>query len=156
MQFPLLAGSRYGEETVEKRGHIMKLTRYFLPLLIGMPLLVQAGSDRLIMGVPLEVIQAKQLIHIQFIDNNGTPLGSNLLKQGKVMVGSCDTKPLVLGTDYKYGYFPSPKKVGIYLDSNVWRDREVCISLPGYAPVKERFGDDSIAHSLVRTVTKSE
>ncbi len=134
----------------------MKRTRFFLALLISMPLLVQAGSDRLIMGVPLEVIQAKQLIHIQFIDSSGSPLGSKLLKQGKVMVNGCDTKPLVLGMDYKYGYFPSPKKVGIYLDSNVWRDREVCISLPGYAPFKELFGDDSIAHSLVRTVTRSE
>ncbi|VAW86342.1 hypothetical protein MNBD_GAMMA18-1825 [hydrothermal vent metagenome] len=132
----------------------MKPKYYLLILLLVMPTLVNAGSDRLIMGLSFEAMEARQLIHIKFVDDNNNPISSELLKQGKVMVDGCNNKPLVLGLDYKYGYYSQPKVVGLYLSSNVWRNHEVCISLPGYTPIKEQFSDKNIAHSLLRTVIK--
>lgn len=134
----------------------MKSKHYLLILLLIIPNLVNAGSDRLIMGLSFEAMEARQLIHIKFVDDNNNPIGSEILKQGKVMVDSCNNRPLILGQDYKYGYYSQPKVVGIYLSSNIWRNHEVCISLPGYTPVKEQFSDKNIAHSLLRTVTKQQ
>ncbi len=132
----------------------MKLKYYLLISLLVIPNFTHAGSDRLIMGLSLEAMEARQLIHIKFVDGNNIPLASDLLKRGKVMIDGCNNTPLVLGLDYKYGYYSESKMVGIYLSSNIWRNHEVCIELPGYTPINEQFSDKNIAHSLLRTVTK--
>lgn len=132
-----------------------KINYLALLLFLAIPTIASAGSDRLIMGLSLDTVQARQLVHVKFIDSgDGSAVSSQLLKEGRVMLDGCNTTPLILGVDYKYGYYPKPKKVGIYLPPKVWRGHQVCISLPGYKPIKEQFDDNSITHSLDRVVTK--
>ena len=135
----------------------MNTPRYLLLLLLlTMPPLLFAGSEELIMYMPITKMEERGLIHLKLIDDKGNAQSGPQLKEAVINLDSCDSPPLKLGYDYYYGYYPSPKKVGLVIPRAAWRNHQLCIQLPGYKPLIRSFEEGDVAKTLSETLLKAD
>ncbi|MDX8412377.1 MAG: hypothetical protein R8K46_10990 [Mariprofundaceae bacterium] len=80
------------------------------------------------------------LVHVTFVDQSGGFLESESLKRMEIRADGCDGEQVYqVASDYKYGYRPSDKKIGIFLLPQSWESRNVCFKVPGVGQVKSTF-----------------
>ncbi len=109
-----------------------------------------AGSDRLIMSMtPGRMVQNK-LIHLRFLKPDGVALESDVLEKMVIREQDCTTGHVFeMATDYKMGYEPEKKLVGIYLPIHTWENKTLCFSVPGIGKVERSFtAADINGHSI--------
>jgi len=99
-----------------------------------------AGSDKWMMSITEDKMDRMGLVHISFVDQSGVLLESEALKSMEIRADGCDSgQAYQVSQDYKYGYRPSDKKIGIFLEPESWKDRDVCFKVPGMGQVKSSF-----------------
>ena len=109
-----------------------------------------AGSERWIMAMTLERMIQEKLIHVRFLDSKGVVLESDALKQMVIREQDCSSgHAFEMARDYKMGYAPENKLVGIYLYPKVWQDKTLCFSVPGLGKVEKSLtAEDNNGHSI--------
>lgn len=109
-----------------------------------------AGSQRWIMAMTSERMVQENLIHVRFLGPNGTALESDAMKKIVVREQDCGTgRVFEMVKDYKMGYAPDNKLVGIYLFPHAWKDKALCFSVPGMGKVgKSLTAEDNNGHSI--------
>ncbi|MEW5756069.1 MAG: hypothetical protein AB1810_07170 [Pseudomonadota bacterium] len=105
---------------------LLVLVSLLVPVSVGV-----AGSERWIMAITPERLDSQNLLHVRFTDGAGDPVESELLQKMEIKEGSCETGRLFkIVEDYKLGFFPNPKMLGIYLPPGNWIDKTLCFSIP--------------------------
>ena len=131
---------------------ILQLTFIFLAsvTLISAPQASFAGSTRLIMTMTSKRMVQEQLIHVRFLDPNNVALESEVLKQMVIREKDCTSGHAIeIELDYKIGYDPDHKLVGIYLYPSAWKDKFLCFSTPSQGKVERVFTEkDADGHSI--------
>jgi hypothetical protein len=90
-----------------------------------------AGSDRLIMNMSAKRMDQENLVYVRFIGPDGNALESNVLSRMIIREQDCSSgKILRIIDDYKIGYAPESMLVGIYLFPQVWKNKNLCFSIP--------------------------
>ena len=107
-----------------------------------------AGSDRLIMAISPRLMIQEQLIHVRFFGPDSVVLESDALKQ--MTIQNCSSGQVFqVIKDFKIGYAPENKMVGVYLYPQAWKDNTLCFSVPGLGKVEKRFTSDDVnGHSI--------
>lgn len=91
-----------------------------------------AGSDRWIMAMTPDRMVQEKLIHVRFVGSGGVALESDALKKMVIREQDCSSgHAFEMARDYKMGYAPENKLVGIYLYPRAWKDKTLCFSVPG-------------------------
>jgi hypothetical protein len=99
-----------------------------------------AGSDRWMMNITEGKMGRLGLVHVSFVDQSGGLLDSKALQRMEIKVDGCDGGDVYKeASDYKYGYRPSDKKIGVFLLPESWKDRDVCFKVPGMGQVQSSF-----------------
>jgi hypothetical protein len=99
-----------------------------------------AGSDRWIMVMTPERMLREKLIHVQLFSPKGIRLESDALKQMLLREQDCDAgHTFAIALDYKMGYEPADKLIGIYLLAPSWENKTLCFNLPGIGKVVRSF-----------------
>lgn len=109
-----------------------------------------AGSDRWIMAMTPERMVQEKLIHVRFLNPDGAALESNALKQMAIREQDCSSgHAFEMARDYKMGFAPENKLVGIYLYPKAWKDKTLCFSVPGLGKVEKSLTPaDNNGHSI--------
>jgi hypothetical protein len=108
-----------------------------------------AGSERLIMNMTAQRMAQEQLIHVRFVGRDGTALESNALQQIAIREQDCESgRAFEMTRDYKMGYEPEKRQVGIYLLPHAWKDKMLCFSIPGLGRIEKQFTDADSGHSI--------
>ena len=111
----------------------------FLVLLIASPRSF-AGSDRLIMTMTPEKMNRMDLVYVKFSAPDGSVLESDKLKKMVIREGDCNSGKLFeLVRDYKIGYAPKNRLVGIYLSPHAWNNKNLCFSIPDIGKIEQHF-----------------
>lgn len=107
-----------------------------------------AGSDRLIMAITSKRMLQEQLIHVRFFGPDSVALESDALKQ--MSIQSCNSgHAFEMVNDFKIGYAPENKMVGIYLYPQAWKNNTLCFSIPGLGKVEKEFTSEDVnGHSI--------
>jgi len=100
-----------------------------------------AGSDRWLMAITEDKMERYGLVHVSFTDPSGAVLESDALKAMEIRAGGCDGQLFQVTHDYKFGYRPADKQVGIYLFPQSWAKRDLCFRVPGVGQVETSFPD---------------
>lgn len=109
-----------------------------------------AGSERWIMVMTSERMVKENLIHVRFQGPDGVVLESDAMKQIVVREKDCDSGPAFkMVKDYKMGFSPEDKRVGIFLLPHVWQGKALCFNVPGVGKVEKSFAaSDNDGHSI--------
>jgi len=135
-------------KTLEKLMNKSQLTLLLMAILFGQA--AMAGSERWIMRTTVSEMSQTKLIHVQFRDLQGKSLESSQLKQLIVQKGECGSASrLRIIEDYRYGYYPEPKQVGIFLPAKSWDGETLCFQLKGSGEITKKFTPQDIAHPVV-------
>ena len=130
----------------------MRLLAIFLAIfaMVGVTPASFAGSDRWIMFMTQKRMIQDKLIHVRFLKPDGVALESDALKQMVIREQNCSTgHPFEMITDYKMGFEPENKLVGIYLFPLTWENKTLCFSFPDIGKVEKTFAaSDSNGHSI--------
>jgi len=107
-----------------------------------------AGSEKWMMSVTQNKMDEQGLVHVAFLDKSGDFLESEALKQMEIRVDGCDgTEVYKVAKDYKYGYRPSDKRIGVFLLPKSWQNRDLCFKVPGIGQVRSSFPASSESKS---------
>jgi len=99
-----------------------------------------AGSDKWMMSITEDKMDKMGLVHVSFVDQSGILLDSEALKSMEIRADGCDgSQAYQVSQDYKYGYRPLDKKIGVFLLPESWKNRDVCFKVPGVGQVKSSF-----------------
>ncbi len=99
-----------------------------------------AGSERFIMTMTSERMANDNLVFARFLGPHGEVLESDVLKQLVIRVGDCASGPvLTLTKEYKLGYSPESRLIGVYLFPQAWRGKSLCFAVPGLGRVEQLF-----------------
>lgn len=118
--------------------------------MVGMTPASLAGSERWIMAMTSERMVQEKLIHVRFLGPDSAALESDALKQMVIREQDCSSgHAFEMARDYKMGFAPENKLVGIYLFPQVWKNKTLCFSVPGLGKVeKDLTAADNIGHSI--------
>jgi len=117
----------------------LRIVFCFLVLLVIAPRSF-AGSDRLIMTMTPEKMNRMNLVYVKFSAPDGSTLESDKLKQMAIFEQDCNSgKLLELVKDYKIGYAPKNRLVGIYLSPHAWSNKTLCFSIPDIGKIEQHF-----------------
>ena len=120
---------------------------------LAMAAAVQAGSDRWIMHTSVSDMQDRNLVHVRLAEADGVPVESDGLKQMVVLSGGCEQgAALTVARDYKMGFYPEGKAIGLFMMSGSWQARPLCFSLPGKGAVSAQIPHGSAGESLLLTL----
>lgn len=101
-----------------------------------------AGSERWIMSMTPERMVQENLVHVRFIGADGAALESDAMKQMLVREQDCDSgRTYKMVKDYKMGYSPENRLVGIFLFHHAWQNKALCFSVPGVGKVVKNLTD---------------
>ncbi len=125
-----------------------------LVMILGMLAIsaAEAGSERWIFSIdPAEMQQAK-IVHVQFADQQGRSIDSDGLKQ-MVLKQGCDSgAPYVTPKDYRFGFSPEGKRVGLYLPAATWVGKKICFLLPGLGRLETTLSEENAGKSISLTL----
>ncbi len=121
--------------------------------LLASAVAVQAGSDRWIMNTSVPDMQARNMVHVRLADASGMPIESDGLKVIAVRDGGCGQgAALAVVKDYRLGFYPEGKAIGLFMMADAWQGRQLCFDLPGQGAVSARIPDGSAGQSLLLTL----
>ncbi|MEW6312533.1 MAG: hypothetical protein AB1513_00555 [Pseudomonadota bacterium] len=128
---------------------ILHLSLTLLALLVTLAPASHAGSERLIMNMTAQRMAQEHLIHARFVSRDGTALESNALQQIAIREKDCESgRAFEMTRDYKIGYEPEKKQVGLYLLPHAWKDKTLCFSIPGLGRIEKQFTDTDSGRSI--------
>lgn len=109
-----------------------------------------AGSERWIMSMTQARMVQENLIHVRFVGPDGVALESNAMKKMVVREQDCDTgNTFKMVKDYKMGFSPDNKLVGIFLFPHTWKNKALCFSVPGVGKIEQDLtAADNSGHSI--------
>lgn len=129
-----------------------------LVILLGMVLVLPAsfaGSERLIMRMTPERMEQDNLIHVRFVDAKGNSIESDKLMNMVIRESDCTTgRQYAIPEDFKVGYNPGPKLVGIYLPPQNWVDKKICFAVPQVGQVESTLAVEESGRSLLLTLSE--
>jgi len=109
-------------------------------MLVGLTPASFAGSDRWIMTMTSDRMAQEKLIHVRFLQSDGTSLESDALKAMVIREKNCSSgQTLKMVKYYKMGFAPVTKMVGIYLFPQAWQGKHLCFSVSGMGKVEKSF-----------------
>jgi len=99
-----------------------------------------AGSERFIMTMTDERMAHDNLIFARLFGPDGAVLESDVLKKLVIREGDCTSgHALALTKEYKLGYSPKNRLVGVYLFPQAWKDSSICFEVEGLGKAERRF-----------------
>lgn len=109
-----------------------------------------AGSQRWIMAMTPERMVQENLIHLRFVSPDGAALESDAMKKIVVREKDCESgHTFQMIKDYKMGFAPENKLVGLYLLPHAWKNKALCFSVPGVGKVEKSLtAEDNNGHSI--------
>jgi len=108
-----------------------------------------AGSERWIMTMTTDRMVRENLVHVRFMGPDGAPLESNALKIADVREQDCAAgHAFQMIKDYKMGFSPEKKLVGLYLFPHAWQGKNLCFSIPGVGKAEKSFTADNNGQSI--------
>lgn len=119
-----------------------RCNRFLLAIIVlwGAASVCYAGSERFIMTMTTERMEKDDLVFARFFGANGEVLESDVLKQLVIREQDCASGPvLTLTKEYKLGYSPKSRLVGVYLYPQAWHDKSLCFEIPGLGKVENTF-----------------
>lgn len=113
-----------------------------------------AGGERWIMAMTSERMVQEQLVHVRFLGPDSVALESDALKQMVIREQDCGSgNAFEMARDYKMGFAPENKLVGIFLFPKAWKSNTLCFSVPGVGKVEKNLtATDNIGHSIQLSV----
>ena len=107
-----------------------------------------AGSDRLIMAISPGLVVQEQLVHVRFFGPDSAVLEYDALKD--MAIHDCSSgRAFEMVRDFKIGFAPENKMVGVYLYPQAWKNNTLCFSVPGHGKVEKSFTSDDVnGHSI--------
>lgn len=113
-----------------------------------------AGSERWLMAMTSERMLQEQLIHVRFLDSKGAVLESDALKQMVIREQNCSSGHVFeMARDYKMGYAPENKLIGIFLYPKMWQGKALCFSVPGIGKAEKSLtAEDNNGHSILLNI----
>lgn len=129
----------------------LRFQQMFLAMmLLGMASASISGSERWIMAMNSARMVREQLIHVQFLGSDGVALESDALKQMVIREQDCSSGHVFeMAMDFKMGFDPDKKRLGIYLYPRAWKNKSICFSVPGIGKVEKTFtAVDNTGHSI--------
>ena len=110
-----------------------------------------AGSERWIMVMTPERMAQKNLVHVRFVGPDGGVLESDALKEMVIREQDCSSgRVFKMVKDYKMGFSPETKRVGIYLFPHVWKSKPLCFSVPNIGKAeKDLTAEENNARSIL-------
>lgn len=114
-----------------------------------------AGSARWIMVMTPERMVQNKLVHVRFTRPDGAAFESHALKQMVIREQDCSSGPILeMVTDYKMGFEPENKLLGIYLLPQAWENKTLCFDFPGTGKTERKFSAaDNGGRSIQLNVT---
>ncbi|MGC2164601.1 MAG: hypothetical protein WA632_01150 [Gallionella sp.] len=92
------------------------------------------------MTMSTDRMEKESLVFARFFGPNGNVLESDVLKQLVIREMDCASGPvLTLAKEYKLGYSPKSKLVGVYLFPQAWRGKSLCFEVSGLGRVEHLF-----------------
>lgn len=109
-----------------------------------------AGSDRWIFTMTPERMAKEKIVHVRFFGPDGTALESDSLQKMLIREQDCNTgHTYEMILDYKMGFAPGNKLVGLFLYSKVWENKTLCFTMPGIGKLEKQLSPaDSQDHSI--------
>ena len=109
-----------------------------------------AGSERWIMTMTSDRMVQENLIHVRFIGPDGGALESDAMKNMVVRERDCESgQALKMVKDYKMGFAPEDKLVGIFLFPHAWKSKTLCFSIPDVGKVEKNMAVEvNSGHSI--------
>lgn len=131
----------------------MKKTGLLVASLLA-PLSVSvAGSERWIMAITPDRLENQNLIHVRFVDGKGLPVESEPLQTLVIKEDDCATgREFKIVEDYKLGFYPSPKLMGIYLPPGNWINKTLCFIVPKVGTMRTAPAIGQDGRSVVYTL----
>lgn len=117
-------------------------SRFLLVIIVscGAASVCYAGSERFIMTMTTERMEKDNLVFARFFGANGEVLESDVLKQLVIREQDCASGALLtLTKEYKLGYAPKSRLVGVYLYPQAWQGKSLCFEVPGLGKVEKLF-----------------
>ncbi len=113
-----------------------------------------AGGERWIMAMTPERMAGENLVHVRFLGPDGTALESDAMKAMVVRERDCNSGRIFqMVKDYKMGFEPENKLVGIYLFPHAWKAGPLCFSIPGVGKAeKDLTAEGNRSRSFMLTV----
>lgn len=123
----------------------MRLSHVMLAIvaMVGVTPASYAGSERLIMTMTSKRMLQEQLIHVRFFGPDSAVLESDTMK--KMAIQDCNSgKVFEMVKDYKIGYAPENKVVGMYLFPKAWKNNTLCFSVPSLGKAEKKFTSEDV------------
>ena len=114
-----------------------------------------AGSERWIFTITPEQMLNEKLIHVQFHDHNGQAIESDALKEMIVRGENCESgKIYAMPDDYKLGFSPEGKRIGLFIPQSTWGSRKLCFMLPDQDKLETAIPEADVGKSITLTLSR--
>ena len=112
-----------------------------------------AGSERWIFTITPEQMLNEKLIHVQFHDHSGQAVESDALKEMIVRGGNCESgKIYAMPDDYKLGFSPEGKRIGLFIPQSTWGGKKLCFMLPSHERLEAVLPETETGRSISLTM----